>query len=74
MCIRDRDYSMIPFSIGTRVSPLFSLIWGFFGVLMLKEAEPRIRQFYMDHRKPADIAATTGLAVIAADAVVSAIR
>ena len=41
---------------------------------MLKEAEPRIRQFYMDHRKPADIAATTGLAVIAADAVVSAIR
>ena len=41
---------------------------------MLKEAEPRIRQFYMDHRKPADIAAATGLAVIAVDAVVSAIR
>ena len=68
------DYSMIPFSIGTRVSPLFSLIWGFFGVLMLKEAEPRIRRFYMEHRKPADIAAATGLAVLAADAVVSVIR
>lgn len=68
------DYSMIPLSIGTRVSPLFSLIWGFFGVLVLTEVEPRIRQFYMGHRKPANIAAAAGAAVIAADAVVNMIR
>lgn len=67
------DYSMIPFSIGTRVSPLFSLIWGFFGVLMLTEVEPRLRRFYMEHRNPANVAAVTGAAVIAADAVANVI-
>ncbi|EET61523.1 hypothetical protein BRYFOR_06698 [Marvinbryantia formatexigens DSM 14469] len=64
------DYSMIPFSIGTRVSPLFSLIWGFFGVIALTEVEPRMRQLYQNHRNVADIGAVAGLSVIAADAVI----
>lgn len=65
------DYSMIPFSIGTRVSLIFSLIWGFFGMLAVREAEPRIRQFYIKHKKKADILAMAALAVIVTDAAVS---
>lgn len=65
------DYSMIPFSIGTRVSLVFSIIWGFFGVVILKEVEPRIRRLYRQHRKTADIVAIAGLALIMADTAVS---
>ncbi len=65
------DYSMIPLSIGTRVSPLFSLIWAFLGMTMLTEVEPRIQQLYTEYRQPANVAAAAGIVVIAADAVVS---
>ncbi|MDD3277856.1 MAG: putative ABC transporter permease [Lachnospiraceae bacterium] len=42
------DYSDIPFSIGTRVSLIFSLAWGVLGVLLLL-AEPVVKRLYERH-------------------------
>lgn len=61
------DYSGLPFSVGSRVCLLFSLVWGFFGVVMLREVEPHLHRFYIRHRRTADALAEAVLLVIILD-------
>lgn len=68
------DYSRMPFSIGSRVCLLFSIIWGFCGVLILKEAEPYIHRFYMKHRRTADALAETVLVMIVLDTMINVVE
>lgn len=65
------DYSMLPFSIGTRVNLIFSIIWGLIGLLALKVEEPRLQKAFAAHVKPMRIFSYAALLVILADALIS---
>jgi uncharacterized membrane protein len=40
------DYSYLPFSIGTRVSLAFSVVWAFLGLVVLLFVEPFLKRVY----------------------------
>lgn len=64
------DYSGIPFSIGTRVCPLFSIVWGIMGVVAVRRVEPHVHRFYRHHKEKADMTAAAVATIIAADMIV----
>ena len=67
------DYSDLPFSIGTRVSLLFSLIWGVLGLIVLTVAAPNLRKLYEKHTEKLRPSSLIAVGIIAADVLVSAL-
>lgn len=65
------DYSMLPLSIGTRVSLAFSLIWGLLGMVVLLWVEPFLRRVRERHPRVAQMVAIGGIGIILLDTVLS---
>lgn len=65
------DYSMLPFSIGTRVNLLFSLAWGFLGLAFVYCVEPWVRRVYEQHAIDAQLFSRFGAYMIALDTLCS---
>lgn len=67
------DYSVLPLSIGTRVSLVFSLVWGLLGLVVLKWGEPKLRGFYEKHPNIIHLILLLGMAAIGIDLVISVV-
>lgn len=65
------DYSYLPFSVGTRVSLAFSVVWAFLGLIVLLFGEPFLRRFYEKKHTNLRKFAIAGMLIIVADFVVS---
>lgn len=65
------DYSMLPLSIGTRVSLAFSLVWGLLGMVVLLWVEPFLRRVRERHPRVAQMVAIGGTGLILLDTVLS---
>ena len=65
------DYSMLPLSIGTRVSLAFSLIWGLLGIVVQLWVEPSLQCIRERHPQLAQMTAIVGTGLILLDTVLS---
>jgi uncharacterized membrane protein len=68
------DYSYLPFSIGTRVSLAFSVVWAYLGLLVMLFVEPSLRRVYKKREMFLRKFMIAGMGIITIDFVVSVIK
>lgn len=67
------DYSMLPLSIGTRINLIFSLAWGFLGLIVVYWLEPKLHRIYEKHSRAAQVFLHIGAVIVLFDTVISVV-